>query len=372
MRVPVIFSMAIVAAMCVQASPARCQSPDASATAAADAYFAAKDYDHALAAYQQVEAASTDASIKAYAHTQTAECYGKKGDHAKARKMLLETADTYPGLAKALARALLRSGDYALADQDLAGSVVPYERLIKALVSQKDPDLRELAAQAAVHVARARLRFAADARSSVDRADSAALKDANAKLDEARQAWERVASDFSDRPDWQAEAKLNLLEIKQQDVLYGRAGDYPQIIAGADAYLQTFPDDAKHAATARLIKAEAQFFDHQYDAAIQTLGTVDPAAASPAAVGTAQRLLAQCYDHKGNYARAIAEYQKFLDSNQPSFIPHVDRPLAQYGIGMCLRALGRKVEAKTALQKVAQDYPTSYLAPIAARIAAGL
>lgn len=340
-------------------------SPDpatSSPTATADAQFQAKQYDLAISSYQRIESSSTDPGIKAYAHSQIAECYGKKGDHTQARKILMEVVDVYRNQTRAVAKALLRAGDHALAGADLAGSTVPYERLVHDFNSTNDSGLREMVAQAAVHVARVRVRQANDAMIPLAGSpNSPALADAMAKVNAARAAWQRVATGFPDHPLWAAEAQLNLLELRQQDVLYGRGGDYAQIIEGADAFLQKFPSNGRHGATARLIKAEAQYFAGQYDAALQTIATIDPTVASPAAVGTAQRLLAQCYDGKGDYARALTEFQKFLDRKMPSFIPNVDRPVAQYCIGMCLKALGRNDEAVQALVKLKQDYPKSAL-----------
>ena len=48
-----------------------------------------------------------------------------------------------------------------------------------------------------------------------------------------------------------------------------------------------------------------------------------------------------------------------------SFKAWIDRPLAGYGLGMCLRALGRGEEASAALQAVVRDYPKSPIAAMA-------
>jgi tetratricopeptide (TPR) repeat protein len=338
-----------------------------------DSQFEAKQYDLAIAAYQRAESASANPSVRARAHSQIAECFGKKGDHEQARRIFLEVADSYPNEAGIAAKALLRAGDYALADQDLAGSVAPYDRIFHTYGKSDDKALREMAVQAAVHVARVRVRQANDAVIPCAGASSTpAAQEAKGKVEIARAAWEQVASSFPDKPLWVAEARLNLLELKQQDVVYGRRGDYAQVIAEADEYIAAFPDDGKHRATAQLIKAECQLFAGQPDAAIESLAVIDQAVASPAALGTAQRLLAQCFDQKGDYTRALEEYRKFLVGPMPSFIPNVDRPFAQFSIGACLKALGRSDEAVVAFEKVKQDYPTSTLGQAAQAAAAGL
>jgi TolA-binding protein len=175
----------------------------------------------------------------------------------------------------------------------------------------------------------------------------------------ARAAFESLVKDYPDQWDWAAEGKMQLVGLKLEDAMNGRA-TFAQAQADADAFIAEYPKMTR-VPNLRIMRAESLFYQHKLDEAIAEIAIIQeqyPNCGKPAI--TSQFLLAQCYDGKRDYDRAAAEYQKFLDTKGLAYNDWEARPAALYGIAMCLRAAGRPEAAATAFAKLRHDYPKSY------------
>ena len=241
-------------------------------TAAAEKWLSLGQYDRAIHAYRTAEAGASDDRLRATAHLGIAEALGKKGDHLNARSTFKEVAGRYPRQTLLACRALVRSGDYALADKALDGAIADYDRVVTEYAGSADATAKDLAAQAAVHISRIRVRLANNARYRAGDSPKSAAE-ANAALAEAQASLRRIIDGFPKSGRWVSEAKLDLLELQQQSALFGAGGTQADVVQAATAYIGETANSDQSKATARLIRAESCFFAGRYREAIAEIAS---------------------------------------------------------------------------------------------------
>lgn len=306
----------------------------------------AKKYDDAIAFFDQVATSKASDTVRARALARKGFVLVSKGDRANARRTYLDLVDLFPKESDHACAALKNTGELFAMDKDYPNAIVAFQRAVDNY--GKEPNARKYAAEAQNRIGMARLAFHDPALSG------------KRDIRKAAEAFQRVVDGFPEQTEWVAEAKMQLVALKLEFAI-NRLATYGSVQTLADEFLTAYPDDEKRAPTVRMVRAEALAHLRLYSDAIAEIGIIQKQYAnSGQPAGTSQFLLAQCYDRKGDYARAIKEYGIFLDTVTKSFSAWEERPAAQFGISTCLQALGRTDEAAAALAKLRSDYPNSY------------
>lgn len=346
------FAMVVgITALCCAVPPSLAQAPPADASSQAEALYKAKDYDKAIAAYQAILTSSAAAPVRAKAQLGVGQSLFRKKDYAAAKLAYLRTADQFPDQPEQACEALFRAANLISMEKDVDATIAAYSR----------------AAKAHGGVAAART-FAAQAQVRVGQCYLVRRVEGKRQLSKAVAAYQAAIDNFPEQSDTVSEAKLQLVALKLEYAINNKA-TFAEAQKDAETYLATNPTPNR-TATARIVRAEALFHQAKYDDAIAEIGVIQSKyadAAKPS--GTSQFLLAKCYDGKGDYERAIKEYGTFLSAISDSFSAWEERPGAQFGIGTCLRALGRADEAAAAFAKLKTDYPNSYFVKLVGEVA---
>ena len=330
------------------------------AVAPAEAAFAAKRYTDAIPLYRRVVASTLPASVRANAQWRIGDAYLQSQNLPAARAAWLALADRFPGQPGISCKALLRVANLALEQNDYIGAQFMYNRAVYSYGNA--PDAAEFAVEALSRLGSTYLHMAEQEKKKGVRKTGNDISDSSAA---ARRAFERVVLLFPKENDWVANAKLQLMALKMESSLYGRAR-YSAAEVLANEFLAEYPNDAKRAPTVRYLKAKSLYQQNRLDEAISEIRLLQkdfPDGGQPYV--SSQFLLGECYGGMRDYDNAIAAYRKFLTTVAAGFSGWQERPLAQLSIGLCLIGLGRKDEGIDELLKVRAQYGNSYVADMA-------
>lgn len=342
----------LAAVACAQTLPTQTATPDPLADGIA--LQTSKDYSAALSFFQGACArADLPDKVRARAKARVGFTYVYMGDRANALRTYLDVADQFAGQKEIACTALVNAGHLYAQDKDYLNAIASYRRAIKAYGDA--PEARKWAAQAQLRIGMAYLGYHDPALAG------------GRDIRKAHDAFEQVLKTYPDQIEWATEARLQLLALNLEFAINGWAG-LDDVVKECDSFAKANPGDVERLPTAHLVRAEALYHLERFDDAIGAISLVQQQGRKDSAPwGTSHFLLAQCYDRKGDFSRAIAQYQRFLDNVTTSFSAWEERPAAQYGIGTCLRALERPREAEQAFAKLKAEYPGSYFAGLVAQ-----
>jgi TolA-binding protein len=320
------------------------------------ARYDSKQYDEALPQLQQLADSKAPDALRARALAYVAFCQVGKGDRVSAKSTYETILNRFPADQHAC-RALLGLGNLAGLEKDYPNALLSYERAANDFAHSTGA--RAWAAEAQCRVGSCRLGYHDPAFGG------------KRDLAKALEAFQRVVDRYPDQSDWVAEARMQLVALEMEYALNHRVL-FSEAQKSADAFLTTYPTDTKRIPTVHMIRAEALFHQDKFDDAITEIRLIQSQYSdSGQPAGTSQFLLGQCYDRKGDYERAIAEYRKFVDAVKVSFSAWEERPGALYGIFTCERILGHRTGALAVVEELKRDYPKSYFVALVTPLSAG-
>lgn len=187
--------------------------------------------------------------------------------------------------------------------------------------------------------------------------------------------FQAVLDNYGSDPKWAQEAAIQLAALKLEFMLNGKA-TRDEVIAYAKEVGDKHGKDQTIACIARVLIAEAWFFDKEYTAAQPLVESIISDFSSQLKqVNWARFLLARCQELTGQTEPALATYEevlKHVEAGEPCYSgANVVLPGSYYSKGACLETLGRKAEAHAAYEALMAKFPQSGDAkPAAARVTA--
>ncbi len=174
----------------------------------------------------------------------------------------------------------------------------------------------------------------------------------------------RAAAAFQDVADRWPSSPLHDPALLAKANVFLRAKDYRSAAAEFER-MQSRVTNPQILAEAEVREAGARFLAGQGDTALTLLRSVVDRHPGTDAAARAQFLVAEALAGKADYATAIVEFNQVLTH----YFEHQVAASAQYRIGRCLDAMGRRADATGTYQAVVRGYPLEPEAPAAAYLA---